>query len=114
MVQSRHCRGTKVWQAFSQTSGCRSGGNADYHRIIASRPAADAPAADDGGTILVTANRRAENIQKVGTSIAVLSATELADHNVQNVYGLQYLTLLAGDTTIRQRPARLSDPRRGV
>jgi hypothetical protein len=54
--------------------------------------AADAPAADDGGTILVTANRRTENIQKVGTSIAVLSATELADHNVQNVYGLQYLT----------------------
>jgi len=56
--------------------------------------AADAPPAADGdsGVIMVTANRRSENVQKVGTSIAVLSATELASRNVQNVYGLQYLT----------------------
>lgn len=47
---------------------------------------------NDPGVILVTANRRSENVQKVGTSIDVVSASELINRNVQTVYGLQYIT----------------------
>ncbi|MEA1672745.1 TonB-dependent receptor [Nitrospirillum sp. BR 11163] len=70
----------------------------------AARAADQAPAAEqaadkgagleeiDVQTILVTANRRLENAQRVGTSIDVMTGGDLVDRNVQNVYDLQYLT----------------------
>jgi len=42
--------------------------------------------------ITVTAERRKQNVQNVGSSISVLSGRDLAAHNVNNVYDLQYQT----------------------
>ncbi len=42
--------------------------------------------------ITVTAERRRETAQSVGASISVISAKELAAHNVNNVFDLQYQT----------------------
>ncbi len=42
--------------------------------------------------ILVTAERRSENVQKVGGSISVISSEDLVTRNVNTVSDLQYLT----------------------
>jgi outer membrane receptor protein involved in Fe transport len=42
--------------------------------------------------ITVTAERRKQNVQNIGSSISVLSGRELAAHNVNNVFDLQYQT----------------------
>jgi len=42
--------------------------------------------------ITVTAEKRSQSVQNVGSSISVLSGKELATHNVNNVFDLQYQT----------------------
>jgi outer membrane receptor protein involved in Fe transport len=42
--------------------------------------------------ITVTAEKRTQSVQNVGSSISVLSGKELAAHNVNNVFDLQYQT----------------------
>lgn len=56
-------------------------------------PALAAPP-DDGGIeqITVTAERRTQNVQDIGSSISVISEQSLVDHNVNDLYDLQYLT----------------------
>jgi len=42
--------------------------------------------------ITVTSEHRSQNPQKIGTSLSIVSARELAARNVNDVFGLQYLT----------------------
>ncbi len=51
------------------------------------------PAADEGlEQIVVTAERRAEDPQKMSVSVVAFSNEDLQDHGVQNVQNLQFLT----------------------
>jgi len=54
----------------------------------ASSAAAQQPAANDGGEIVITAQKRAENVQKVPISVSAFSGQTLEKANVLNVEGL--------------------------
>jgi outer membrane receptor protein involved in Fe transport len=57
--------------------------------------AAGAASAETGtgvAEVIVTADRRAENIQKIGTSVSAISSAALVAQNVNTVFDLQYIT----------------------
>jgi len=61
-------------------------------QVAAAAPAPAKPAPGALEQITVTAERRAQSVQNVGSSISVLSGRDLAAHNVNNVFDLQYQT----------------------
>ena len=60
--------------------------------VQAAAQSAPAPSTQVLEQITVTAEKRSQSVQKVGSSISVLSGKELALHNVNDVMDLQYLT----------------------
>jgi len=60
--------------------------------VQAAAQTAPAPSTQVLEQITVTAEKRSQSVQKVGSSISVLSGKELALHNVNDVMDLQYLT----------------------
>jgi len=65
------------------------GGGAMAQTATQQAAAAPAPVLEQ---ITVTAEKRSQSVQNVGSSISVLSGKELATHNVNNVFDLQYQT----------------------
>src|ERR1700750_1826707 len=72
--------------------------------LVSAQQAANAPASDAGGIeeIVVTANKREENLERVGLDVTAMSAQQLADQRIVSlqdvaaaVPGLAYAT----DTT---------------
>jgi outer membrane receptor protein involved in Fe transport len=59
---------------------------------LAQGAAPAAPAAPAPEQITVTAEKRRQSVQTVGSSISVISGRELAAHNVNTVFDLQYQT----------------------
>jgi len=69
----------------------RQAGGAIAQTTAAAPPARQAPPATLE-EILVTAEKRGQNAQTLGGSISVVSGKELATHNVNDLFDLQYLT----------------------
>ena len=68
------------------TTMLMAGGNAYAQSVTQAAPGPDAPAAEASapGDIIVTAQKRSENIQKVPISMQALSSEVLAQHQVQS------------------------------
>ena len=86
-----------VVPAFAQdTAGTRAGtaarAAADASSPIASGRAASTPAQAAAGEIVVTANKREQNLSKVGLSITALGSQELAIRRIANVADLAQAT----------------------
>jgi outer membrane receptor protein involved in Fe transport len=92
MGSARRMTRRSVWLAAGTLAALLPGHRSDAQSATA-QPATAAPAAS-GPTeeITVTAERRRQDVQTVGASISVLSGRQLAVHNVNDAFDLQYQT----------------------
>src|ERR1700736_989640 len=93
-----HKKYLKIALLLGSVSGVVLGMNPAFSQAVDGTadvtPNADASAADDGdiGTIIVTAERRSENLQKVPIAVSVYTSADLATQGIRGLTDLANIT----------------------
>jgi outer membrane receptor protein involved in Fe transport len=92
---------------LTSTMLCTSGAVFAQDTVLPTAAAATTPASDEGDIIIVTAQKRSENLQHVPISIQALGAQQLEEQNVSNFQdytrllpSISYQTLEPGTTNV--------------